>query len=273
MADTNQANWPNTDVTFLLDTAELLAQEGRHREARATFVAAIDIDETPRAQNMFGCYLLTTESYNEAATHFQAILNAAQVNEDACLRALAYNNLAAAHRGSGDFEKACSYQQQSLSSEGHCSARLDTASESCDWSNRANDAIHSGQFELAEELLWRALGIDQHESRAADEAADWGNLGALAILQDDWEQAVKCLWNAYEIHLELNDHYGLGQDMLNLAEALRKQGEHALAIDCLRHSIERFKLANARDSLKVARCRLDEAQIAEEFADTDPCWN
>ena len=264
---------PNTEVSFLLDTAELLAQEGRHQEARATFIAAVDIDESPQSRNSFGCYLLRTESFDEATLQFQAILKRAQSHDDPCLRALAYNNLAAARRGAGDVDQASSFQQQSLASECNCSARLDSASQSCDWSNHANDAILAGQFELAEDLLRRALSLDQAEDRPADEAADWGSLGVVALLQDNWAEAIESLWRAYELHLKLNDNYGLGQDMMNLAEALKKQTEHGLAIKCLTHAVERFKIAGASDSLKTARTRLDEAMIAEEYADTDPVWN
>lgn len=265
---------PSAEAQSSLDRAGVLAESGRHDEARVAFSAAVCCPPWPVAHNEFGCYLLQTECFDEAVEQFAILLTWAKEQGDANWRAVASNNLAAVYRTMGRIDLAASLQQQSILAA--CEDDYQSCGDShlaCDLGNRANDAILAGKYDLAEKLLRRSLLVETAIESLEGQAADWGNLGLVAALQGNVTEGIRNLWRAYRLHLRAADDRGVGCDLLNLAELFGRLGRWRTAVRCLRRAVVQFERVDAATSAQRAQRLLEEAIRIADVLEHDPLLN
>jgi len=174
---------------------------------------------------------------------------------------LASHNLAAVYREQGRNEVAASWQQQSILAEithGHGPGAAGELQTACDLTGLANDALCTGEYPLAEELLLRSLQLEKAAGSLSEQAADWGSLGVVALLNGEIDVAVSRLWQAYRLHGRLDDVRGAGCDLLNLAELALCCGRQRLAGRFLQRTQARLLQAVASQSAQQAHRRLEE---------------
>src|SRR5258708_1418756 len=150
-----------------------------------------------------------------AQRQFERLLGIGQSEESAALCETAWNNLAVVHRERGNVAQAAFCQQQSWKAalERAHAAESSPAGWACQLTNRANDAILSGDFTLAERLLGSALTCDRLSHNLSEEADDWGNLGIVAALTGRMALARWRFAHAYQLHTRLGDERGMGCDL------------------------------------------------------------
>ena len=258
-------------VGVLLKLARELAKNRRHEECYAVYTAAVRLDGTPMARNEFGCYLLEIDRADEAIDQFSSALDCALRLDDKTLRAMVCSNLAAAYRAAGCVETAAAFQQRSIPYAGDFES--EPSELSCDLSNRACDALLAGEYDLAEQLLCRALLLDVQNGSINGQAAVWGNLGVLYGKRGESRRGVQCLRQAFRLHKKVRDVRGLGMDLLNLAELLEHSGQLSRAIEFLRKAIRHFEKARSDRLLRYARTILSNLQRCESLERQNPLLN
>ena len=98
----------------------------------------------------------------------------------------------------------------------------------------------------------------------AGQAADWGSLGLVATFQERYGAAVASLLRAYRRHRQLGDAYGMGCDLLNLAEVARRLRRTNMSHRFLRRALARFESIPApRQTLKTRLLLEQTARVAE----------
>jgi len=261
-------------IAVLLAKAELLVSADRVAEARAAFQTAIESDPGDTARNEFGCFLTRVGCFDEAVEQFGRVLSAAKTNGDTCLTAAACNNLAAVYRESNQSHLAARWQQQSVEAETrveHTADRLTVWAS--DLANLANDAILSGQYDLAERMLFRSLFLELKFGSMDALAADCGSLGVVALLKGEDAKAIVFLWRAYRLHCQLHDLRGAGCDLMNLAQLCGHLGRRQAAVRFLRRALGRFQRAHAANLASRAGRLLQEARDMAEVATRNPLLN
>lgn len=211
-------------VRQLLQQAESKSTQGDHVAARILFQQAIASDDSGVALNAYGLFQKRRGELEEALDTFERLMQLADENADAELRAAASNNLACLCRDLGEPDIAASWQQQSWQAAQTNGIAAGTHVElGCDLSNRANDALIAEDFELAEKLFNLALQWEEKQGDRARQGDDWGSLGLVAAFQGDFETALERLQTAARLHREAGDLRGAGADLLNVAELCAAQ--------------------------------------------------
>jgi tetratricopeptide (TPR) repeat protein len=257
----------------LLQSAQELEQDGQLEAAMLAFRAAAFCSEFLEGRLAFAGFLTRREKLAAAATVYRQVLTELRDKDDlpdaARLTAVATHNLAAICRQTGELNLAATLQQHSLKSE----LEVGDLATPEDLAGCAVDAIHRGDYSLAENLLLRSL----HEETAAGNregvAADCGNLAILAGLRGDLSVGIRFLGRAFQIHRELSDDLATGTDLVNLAELFRTAGRWTLAERCLNRAKRCFQNASAPTSLRKAQSRLSELRRLFEIQDRDPLLN
>lgn len=258
-------------VKSLMEEAENHVVTGNHACARAAFCRAVKSDRSGRALNAYGCFLWRTGQLADALACFERLLTLASAGPDS--RSVAWNNLAAVHRELGEHAAAAACQQQSMATDASGHADAEPHNFGCDLSNRANDAILSGDYRYAEQLLWLSLEWDVAHGSRADQACDWGNLGILAALVGNTPRAVTRLSKALRLHQAVGDERGVGCDLLHLGEVFEVLGRRQLAIRFLERAIQHLTRAAATDVAEKACQALQRVQRNQLVATFDPSRN
>ncbi|NOX54398.1 MAG: tetratricopeptide repeat protein [Planctomycetes bacterium] len=239
------------EVFRLLQFARDLAAVGQTRQCRAIYQWASRKDPTGTARNEYGCFLCSIEDYDAAIAEFRTLLSQAWERRSEDAWSAVCHNLAVVSRAVGDVEAARSFQQQAI----RAAAGRDEEPESvaCDLAGRACDAILAGDYELAEQLLYRSLLLETLAGRLEGQAADWGNLGVLYRLIGQKESAERCFRRAYRLHRRLGDNRGAGLDLMHLGLLAAESGAIGRAIARLRASVRRLRRAGADRLAEEAR--------------------
>ncbi len=259
-----------SDIEAQIARAKKLASQGHHPQARAVFSEIIETSSDFRARNEFGCYLLQLEQFDEAKAQFLRLLNDARKHSNKRLTSVACHNLAALYRAVGEFRLAAKWQQAADSTEDELVSGLSLCES---LSARGCDAIGSGDYELAEELLWRSLRAGEETADCPNQAADWGNLAVLAGLRGEIPTAIRYLIRAYRINSENRDYFWMGCDLINLAECLLQVRKRRTALRFLQDAIDCFERSGAESSRNRAIDRWTEIQQVEDVYQRDPLLN
>jgi tetratricopeptide (TPR) repeat protein len=263
------------NVIQLLQTARELWTAGKIEAADCVYQAAVLCDgerskHRLQAQLAFAEFLFKTEQFAESIEAYIGLLGLAQDQNDNPLKSVCSNNLAGCYRAIGEPEKAIALQGHSFKSalvEGSFDQ------QSVDLCGQAVDAIQTGQFDHAEDLLLRSLAMDQRENNRAGQAADCGNLGVLAGLRGDTAVGIRFLGRAYRLHREIEDASGCGTDLVNLAELFETLSRNRLAEKCLTRAMSCFQQAGANESFKRTLFRLREVRGLRSVLEHDPLLN
>lgn len=262
---------PACNIEALVEQAECHVAQGNYACARAAFSQAVNADRSGRALNAYGCFLWRTGQLSDSLACFEELLSLAAV--DPVLRSVAWNNMAAIHRECGEIAIAAAFQQRSWAARRNSEAADEPHNFSCDLSNRANDAILSGDYKYAERLLWLSLEWDVAHGSQADAACDWGNLGILAALVGNAHRAVKRFSKALRLHQAIGDERGVGCDLLHLGEVFETLGRRRLAVRTMERAISHLMHAAAIDMADKARRSLQRLQRNLLVASFDPLRN
>ncbi len=261
------------------DVARRLLAEARQLETLREFAAAesiinaaITCDGSPEMLLTQAEFLVRRERLDEARTVYRTAWNQAALSGDKKLLSVVLHNLASVERQLGDWSTARSHQCRSMafSFDVDSDANHDVAA---DLTGRALDAMASGEYGLAENLLLRSLVIERATGARDGEAADCGNLGVLAGLRGDLAVGMRFLARAYSIHRELSDDQGAGSDLMNLAELFLHAGRLSLTAKCLSRAIQNFKFCGASVSQATAELRLKEVTQVIGVLQQDPQLN
>jgi tetratricopeptide (TPR) repeat protein len=258
----------------LVSQAESLTAAGQLADAEALYRAAIaQSGPSALARTEFATFLFRFERYAEAAGELRRVLETTPGSCDPQLRVIALHNLAAVHRAMGDARTAAELQQRSLSEE--LGAADKSRGELCasTLSNLASDALLAGRINLARKLLRRSLTLETARGSLAGQAADWGSLGLVALFEGRHKAAVACLLRAYLRHRQLRDAFGMGCDLLNLAEAARRLGRAGSSTRFLERALAQFESAHAARQTKKVRLLLEQARRVSQVAERDPLLN
>lgn len=261
---------------MLVEEAGQLERSGLVSAAEVMLRAAVRSDNSPAFQLRLGHFLTRTEQYAEAAALYESLWQTAHESADAHLMEVAVGNLAVVKRSQKDSQAAAQLQARSaaLAFEQHPADRpLSFENDAADLTNRALDAMGSGDYDLAENLLLRSLTLERQSGSRAGEAADYGNLGVLAGLRGDLNVGMRFLARAYSVHREIADEQGAGSDMLNLAEFVLKLGRLSLTARCLLRAVRHFKRCGAEKSAQEALSRFEEVRRVMNVLDRDPLLN
>lgn len=264
-------------VAALIQDAETLAARGCFRRARAAFQTALDSQQdghaAATARLAFACFLMRRGDHAAAMTHLQHVLSMAVQGDDAVLRSAACNNMAVACREMGEPEMAARWQQCATAWLHAQALPVDAEETARDLANRANDAIAASDLDLAEQLLWRSLLLEQSRESVEGQASDWGSLGLVAGLRGELRTAVRRLGRACRLHAQLGDTRGTGCDLMNLATFLQEAGRWRTAGRLLHQARQHFKQAGAADLVERADLRLREARRFVRVFCANPAWN
>jgi tetratricopeptide (TPR) repeat protein len=261
------------DVESLLNDAESLGKQGRTAQARASYVAAMEVDSGHIAQHAMACFLLREGAFTEAVEQFGVLFEAGCRTDNSELQASTSNNLACAFRELGRCEEAAHWQQRSFSFWSKSDASTASDPPTVDWSNLALDAIVRGDIEGAETLLQWSLQLELRENSREGQASDWGNLGIVACLKGNFRLAGTRFLKAYRLHRQLNDKGLQGRDLMHLAEIAWESGRDRLAIACLKRAVGLLETSNSRDPATRAGKRLIEMTSIHDAGQRDPLLN
>lgn len=262
-----------------IETARRLLIEAQHLESLRQFAAAESVlqaaivcDSSPRTLLAQAEFLVRRERLEDARATYRTAWNHAALCGDPKLLAVVLHNLASVERQLGDWSTARSHQFRALSLGLDVDEPTDE-NVAADLTGRALDAMASGEYALAENLLLRSLAIERAAGALDGEAADCGNLGVLAGLRGDLSIGIRFLARAYSIHRQLGDEQGAGADLLNLAEIFLNSGRLSLTARCLRRAVSNFKRAGATVSTATAEARLKEVTQVIGVLQRDPLLN
>ena len=260
-------------TTSLLQCATELETTGQLPAAMSAFRAAALCSGFPEGRLAFAGFLVRHEEFSAAAAEYRQFLAELRDGESRAdstrLVAVATHNLAAICRQTGESELAATLQQHSLKNQ----LESGDAATPEDLAGCAADAIHRGDYSLAENLLLRSLHEETAAGNRAGIAADCGNLAIVAGLRGDQAVGVRFLGRAFQIHRELADDLAAGTDLVNLAELFRTAGRLTLAERCLNRARQSFEKAGAPKSLRKAQSRLNELKPFLEVRKRDPLLN
>ena len=268
----SQADFGQADVSAHLTRAEWFVAAGRFSDAEASYLEAV-ASGSPRARSEYASFLFRMDRFSEAEALLRALLETAVQTADTRLQIVVTHNLAAVHRVAGNRLTAAEFQQKSIAAElrGANAAVSDLSASTL--SSLANDALMAGKYNLARKLFRRSLSLETAAGSLAGQAADWGSLGIVALFQGRHKPAVSCLLRAYVRHRQLGDAYGMGCDLLNIAEAARRLGRTNASIRFLQRARSKFESVDAaRQSQKANLLREQIARVAQ-VAGRDPLWN
>lgn len=114
-----------------------------------------------------------------------------------------------------------------------------------------------GPGEEAIDAHLRARDLYQNIGDRRHEATAWNNLG-IALLEAGWtEEAIEAYGRDLEICRELEDWYGAGQTLYNLALAHQAAQRPTVACTAYLQSAAAFTRANAPDQAARAQSRAD----------------
>jgi tetratricopeptide (TPR) repeat protein len=260
---------PSNAASTLLDCARQLEVSGLLPAARNAYLAATLADESPNSRVELAGFHVRTECYDDAIQEYESLLHLADEKNDSQLSEVTRHNLAAVLRKSGHPTRAMTLQSRASAETLAARGELATA----DLTGRALDAIHLGDFGLAENLLLRSLSVEKGLGCRSGEATDCANLGALALLRGDNAVGIRFLARAYHLHRSLNERLDAGTDLLNLAEAFQNASRWTLATRCLKRAISQFESCGAARSLHIAQTRLREIQQIQGVYHRDPLLN
>lgn len=252
-----------------MSSARQLDDTGEIDAAEMAYRAATLCDSGPESRLALADFLLRIERTDLAVTEYEHLLEMGHRSCDAKLIEVATHNLAAALRESGRPERAAALQLHSIQDGIEDTGQIDPA----DLTARAMDAIAQEDYELAEDLLLRSLGMEEDRQNQIGIAADCANLGVLACLRDQRWPAIRYLGRAWHVHQRVGDQRGAGTDMMNLVEVFSAANRWRLAVRCCRRAIACFERARASRSLANARTRLIEVERIVELLDSDPLMN
>lgn len=262
-----------------IESARRLLVEAQHLESLRQFAAAESIlqaavicDSSPTTMLAHAEFLVRRERLEDARAAYRAAWNQAALSGDPQLLSVVLHNLASVERQLGDWSTARSHQFRALSLGLDA---IDTSAENlaADLTGRALDAMASGEYALAENLLLRSLAIERAAGALDGEAADCGNLGVLAGLRGDLSIGIRFLARAYSLHRQLCDDQGAGADLLNLAEIFLNSGRLSLTEKCLRRAVSNFRRVGAAVSEATAEARLKEVTQVIGVLQRDPLLN
>lgn len=220
------------------------------------------------------CRELVAAEIADAPAVLNVLLDSIVIRNHRELTAFVHHSLAAAYRQVGEYRQAAVHQQ--CAGKGPFVANDDSPSllSHADlFSAWGQDALVAGEFSLARDYFWRALGCEQNDGNMAGAAADWGHLGLLECMAGSPRDGLRYLWKALSVHRGLVDVAGQIHDVMNLSVAYERAGRMRLSLALIRHA---QALLEGRD-LPITRFKAEalskRARHLQLLRQTLPIWN
>jgi class 3 adenylate cyclase/tetratricopeptide (TPR) repeat protein len=186
-----------------------------------------------RVFNTLGAIYDSLGDFDRAHRLFRTCLEIGTETGDQKVLAAANANLGVVYHRRGEVERALNYYRTSLEI---CEKIGDVQSCGAMLMNLANLYVETGDYDRGIELYGKAMGSAKETGDRFVYALLTGNVGGLYIKRGDCTRGMELSRMAYEVSREMGDKEGMGNALINFAEAHTLLREWEQAEKCLREA-------------------------------------